>query len=252
MSRRGRTSTAALGLSILAVGLGCAEDHPVTERESADKGRPGPMCLEPPWTPRDGEDGLRNVACAREQEFGVVLPGGRPPTEALSLQFLEQHRQAIHAIDGVESSGYGVCCEGAWSSPDVHCIVIGLRLCSTTASDLFEELTTLQGSSAASAGVALKVSVGLVGLLGARCKPEECGPVPYRETNANAPPIERKLVEAPERAATCEHDGECVAAGCGNQCDHWSEVASFGTCEGRPELEEAFCGCVEQQCSWFE
>ena len=60
------------------------------------------------------------------------------------------------------------------------------------------------------------------------------------------------MVYERERAATCEHDEKCVTVGCGNQCDHWSEGGGFGTCEHRLELEDAFCGCVDQQCSWFE
>ncbi len=50
----------------------------------------------------------------------------------------------------------------------------------------------------------------------------------------------------------CDHDGDCEAGSCGNDCQHWTSPESqFGTCAGDPSLSEAFCGCVAKHCQWF-
>jgi len=97
---------------------------------------------------------------------------------------------------------------------------------------------------------------------GPRCAADDpaCGPMPYRggcveQTDYN-PRTKRKLVYgAGGREVTtpgqCTHDGECVKNGCGNQCTPASRGTSFGTCEGRFELEHASCGCVSTACVWF-
>ena len=150
---------AALLVSILV--MGCADDDNANDNDNANEndneGRTGPMCLLPPWVPRDGDVAGQSVACASEREFGLVLPGTTPVTEDLSLQFLEQNRAAIHAFEGVELSGYWLCCEGTWrasrSTASRSACACAPRLRPTCSMNS----TALQGSAAATSGIGFQI-----------------------------------------------------------------------------------------------
>jgi hypothetical protein len=95
-----------------------------------------------------------------------------------------------------------------------------------------------------------------------RCAADDpaCGPMPYNracvEQTDYDPRAKRKLVygengREPTIPGQCTHDGECVIGGCGNKCIPTSLGSSTGTCEGRLELEHAYCGCVDTACVSF-
>lgn len=91
---------------------------------------------------------------------------------------------------------------------------------------------------------------------------QACGPLPasaspnavhsgYDPSQARRRSIRALGLSIGNDGAVCEYDGECVLAGCGNHCAHWSQPAFVTTCEVRAEIWDHFCGCFEQRCQWF-
>jgi hypothetical protein len=86
-----------------------------------------------------------------------------------------------------------------------------------------------------------------------------CGPEPASRLDGACyrPSAERRRVplDTPGKGGQqnpCVHDGECLIAGCGNACVNYERRDLTTTCEDPGYLDEAFCGCVEGQCSFFE
>jgi hypothetical protein len=230
--------------------LTCVEDY------SKSDNPPIPLrthCLAPPWT-TDNVEGLTHVACGTRAHV-FTRKGTRKPKPDEELAFLERHRKEIHAMAGVNGSGYGLCC----SNKDLGfgCVRITVDLCTTRVDQIASAFATW----ASELGDAdLAVSIELAGAAGPRCDgTKACGPQPYPSISlaragyrCDGPrtPLE---VEPKLSWGRCAHDGECSKAGCGNQCVPWTEAHLIGTCEGRTNMENApaFCGCVEGACTWF-
>jgi hypothetical protein len=83
-----------------------------------------------------------------------------------------------------------------------------------------------------------------------------CNPEPYRDA-IYRPEGERHVVDVdyPQLVSlsqgACNSDGECLQGGCGNDCEAYTVPPHAGTCQAYTVLYEAFCGCVEQRCTWF-
>lgn len=229
----------ALGiLSMAACSLGC-EDEEL-----------GAACFKPPYVARDG---LAVVACEEDREWGVVLPGTKLADRASAAQFLDAHRAELHTLGGIVTSGVGSCCHGGeWQDPN-SCIVVGTNACSHHADELIELFRGFQASSDETRDVGFQLLFEIQGWAGPRCEERECGPEPYHAALGAQPSATRTLLEPAERDdANCSHDGECVITGCGNGCDHWTNTGRAGACEYRDDLKEAFCGCLDRRCVWFE
>src|SRR5687767_14111760 len=65
-------------------------------------------CYAPPWT-SDKVDGLTAIECSKGT-YVFKHEGTRKPKEGEQLAFLEKHRKEMHAIAGVNGSGFGQCC----------------------------------------------------------------------------------------------------------------------------------------------
>lgn len=87
---------------------------------------------------------------------------------------------------------------------------------------------------------------------GPRCTPDNplCLPRPYEGCHAFAVDGPRRPSELGTSAGACEHDGECMISGCGNDCVRWDQTGA-GTCEGYLPERPTFCGCVSGACQWF-
>jgi len=96
-----------------------------------------------------------------------------------------------------------------------------------------------------------------------RCASDDpaCGPQPLDSSGPACfyPSKSRKRLPAGEssppsaREPACAHDGDCRIAGCGNVCVHYSFGRISTDCEAPGWLHEnAFCGCVNHACSFFE
>jgi hypothetical protein len=211
-------------------------------------------CLEPPWTPDGSSSGLRVSQCADERVYRLVLGDGSPASGKAEERFLNAHRDAFHAVDGIVSSGYGLCCFEDEVDQDALCLAFGLRLCSTPLPDFIDVVRKLQAADDGVAGHSLRIAVELQGPSEPRCdaSDDDCGPIPYSDQGAQTPPKTRSPVYPPKPdSLPCSHDGECVVNGCGNECDQWTLGGAPGQCPYITELEGAFCGCVEDRCAWF-
>jgi hypothetical protein len=138
--------------------------------------------------------------------------------------------------------------------PDESCLVFDLRLCSTSLPEFIDVVRKLQAADDSVSAHSLRVAVTLQGPTEPRCKASDdaCGPLPYSDQGAQTPPKTRNPVDPVKRdSLACSYDGECVANGCGNECDHWTLGGAPGACPYIGKLEGAFCGCVEDRCAWF-
>jgi hypothetical protein len=187
--------------------------------------------------------------------FRFVVGSGTPASDALQDQFVKAHMDELFAIDGIVlGGGSGLCCFEDKPDPGESCVVFALRLCATPLAEFIDKLQAIQARDKSVADRSLRVSVELQGDTGPRCAPEaaDCGPVPYEPTKAPAVPESRTPVDPfPSDAKACAYDGECVINGCGNECDHWTRGGMAGTCPYLTNLEDAFCGCVQERCAWF-
>lgn len=207
-------------------------------------------CLASPWTDTNG---VPHRTCGPRQRH-FTHEGERIVSPNERLKFLERNRKAIHALAGVRSSGFGVCCD---DGPGGGCVRVGVALCAVRLGDL---ATTIEGLWAKDgyADARLDVLIELEGLAGPRCDGEKgaCLPEPYESGRTLAQQGYR--CDAPRTPlrdkhlswGACAHDGECVRSGCGNQCVPWTD-SGIGTCEGYLWPKPMFCGCVTGSCSWF-
>jgi hypothetical protein len=222
----------------------------VTQTPSKDRAD----CLEPPWTPDGSSPGLHVSQCEDERVYHLVVGDGSPASGEAEEHFLNAHRDEFHAVDGIVSSGYGLCCNEDKVDQDELCLAFGLRLCSTPLPEFIDVIRKLQAADDSVADHSLRISVGIEGPTDPRCKESDdaCGPLPYSDKGAQTPPKARTPVDPVKRdALACSYDGECVVNGCGNECDQWTLGDAAGTCPYIAKYEGAFCGCVEDRCAWF-
>lgn len=211
-------------------------------------------CLDPPWTPDGSSRGLSVSQCEDERVYRLVLGDGSPASGEVEQHFLNAHRDELHAVGGIVWSGYGLCCDEDKVDRDELCLAFGLRLCSTPLPKFIDVVRKLQAADDSVANHSLRISIGIEGPTEPRCKQSDdaCGPLPYSDKGTQTPPKTRTPVDPVKRdSLPCSDDGECVANGCGNECDHWTLGGAPGTCPYIGKLEGAFCGCVEDRCAWF-
>ena len=242
-----------VGLTWLAatMAVGCIETGPPSAAASgvgSDE-----SCRRPPWFPSPAPRGVRAVTCKDDRSVRFVLGSGAPATDADAERFLEAHRDALHAIEGLDGSGFGTCCSEDAVKPNEQCISLDLRMCSTPLPELIEQIQVMQAGDGSLTRRALRVSVRLNGLTGPRCKADEanCGPIPYARHTLPVPEVRMPFRMSPSSGESCTHDGECIADGCGNECVHWTEAGGAGTCPFVTALENSFCGCAQSRCDWF-
>lgn len=92
-----------------------------------------------------------------------------------------------------------------------------------------------------------------------RCLPSDpsCGPQRMQSYDAcYRPRAARTTVlagETTDATRTCQHDGDCQIAGCGNVCVHYRAADIVTDCMAYRELEtgDVLCGCVSNMCSFF-
>lgn len=70
------------------------------------------------------------------------------------------------------------------------------------------------------------------------------------------PRVARTIVlasETTDATRTCQQDGDCQIAGCGNVCVHYRAADIVTDCMAYRELEtgDVLCGCVSNKCSFF-
>ena len=193
--------------------------------------------------------GARYHACAEGSTYVIERPGARTLTEPELLDL----RTALFSVPGAQSAGIGGCrCQ-----PDEPTLGVVLWVNENSAAPAAVAEQVAAHVARAGGDPAACVAVTILSAPGPRCAAGDpaCGPVPYEaacvERTDYDPKGKRTLVSARPGRGPCTHDGECVVAGCGNECLPSSEVGGSGTCEGRIGWENVYCGCLEQKCVWF-
>jgi len=139
--------------------------------------------------------------------------------------------------------------------PGYYLLIISAEWWTHNNLTLDDMVTLLEGTMAGTSGC-IQVSLdGWYTIPQPRCDAntdETCVPLPYNsEFGKYDPDLDRYIVDEKRSGDTCEQDGECVIAGCGNDCVSYIHYDIVGTCEYRTTLDYAFCGCVQNECVWF-
>jgi hypothetical protein len=196
-----------------------------------------------------GATGARYEICPGGIQYLIDRPGKRALTDSELLEL----RRILFTVPGARSAGIGGCrCSAAKPSLGV---LLWLAENTATPVVIAEQVAAL----AASAGgdPAACVEVEIMSAPGPRCAADDpaCGPVPYEaacvEKTDYDPKQRRKIVRARSGRGPCDHDGDCLVGGCGNECVPSTEIANEGTCEEQIGWDNVYCGCVEKACVWF-
>ena len=142
---------------------------------------------------------MRVAQCQNERAHRFQLGTGATLSEKEANTFLDAHRSEFHDVEGIVSSGYGLCCLADSAAPPL-CVAFGLRLCTTPLVELIETVRSIQLRDPSVANSTLRVSVELEGLTGPRCAAgaPDCGPIPYDGERAGSAPSTRRLVQPPD------------------------------------------------------
>lgn len=234
----------AIWLLILASSITCGRGHGPAGRFPSHARDAG--CLDHYVADAPLETSARYSQCAHAHLYAVGA--GDPLSDDALLAYQQAHAASWIDHPGMLSVGLGGCCENA-AAPNT-CIVVDLAACTTPPSQIIDAI-------AAGAPGAFRISLRLAGGQ-RRCLPHDpdCQPVGYSGAkywpDRGREPVHDHLPQLGGLSGgACEHDGDCVTAGCGNHCVAWTEPSFAGTCEAYTALEPALCGCVDHLCTWF-
>jgi hypothetical protein len=251
-----RTKTKTRGLSLLvvagAVGAVVAACVPAQA--------PLVPCPRVPFDARVPADASRaaeglgmSVVTCRGGEYGLVVPGAHERSLEELLVWKRRVEGALFGLGGVTSVGLGVCCEreGEARPFDARgCVRVSLDQGTPASSSLPEAIARLRVDDG---DLRVSVSQGLPRV--PRCAPSDsaCGALPYEGrgcVDAEATRGWTRVTVRTRGGGPCEHDGECVS--CNTVCTDYAHRPHECTLELATGLRDAYCGCVEASCRWFE
>ncbi len=199
--------------------------------------------------------GMRVVPCTNG-EYGLVLPGARERSLEELAAWQRRASAALVALDGVNAAGFGGCCAilggdgGAWFDTR-GCVRVYLDQGTPAEKRLAETIAKLRDDDAD-----VRVSVTQSPPRVPRCSANDpaCGPRPYEgegcvDLDATRS-WSRRVIGLRETKSACTHDGECGA--CNAVCTDYVHRPFACTDEYATGLRDAYCGCVDGACRWFE
>ena len=162
--------------------LTCAEDP---SRSNVPEIPSREQCLLTPYVPSEPiAESLTHERCAGKDRRDYVFThaGTRAMTGEERLQFLERHRKELHALPGIRSSGFGVCCDSVGTTGG--CVRVGVALCTQKLAELAQTIESWWIADG-NADATLAMVIDLDGLPGPRCdgKSGPCLPVPYEHVS---------------------------------------------------------------------
>lgn len=211
-------------------------------------------CLSPPYTPAADARAMAEGTAVRREDEGrrwvLSLAGDAVPSADEVAALVERLRRRGGLLQWVD---YGLYC-GA--REQTACLHWEGNLCETNVERVAHTLMAAVAADAVLPRPRIELAISLAGRLGPRCAGDDlaCEPVPYNLREAYDPLGDRHADVLGELSAgACEHDGECVQAGCGNHCVSWELGGAHeaATCEGYQFSRAVFCGCVAGECAWF-
>lgn len=195
------------------------------------------------WRASLSDLGVELVEC-ENGELGLRWPGPLPDEP------METAPASVMQIEGVIGAGIGGCCALSTERPGTPCLRIQYLRHATDPVELARSLASLR-----TADVGFAVHLDASGLAGPRCREESpfCLPEEYEGCAATTyrAGATRHPYDLGHAGGECRHDGECIQAGCGNDCVAWTLGGGAGTCEGYTLDHPVYCGCVEGRCQWF-
>lgn len=219
-------------------------------------------CLAAPLSPGSEQlpelGGLRHIAGKQEHIF---LPK-RAGLDRLNADGADIVAQRIKDKLGTQANySLGLCgMDSAYRA--FRCVRLTVPICAPWLDEVSQVAPAAQAEG-------LGVVVEIQGRTKPRCTAAEpnCDPLPYHTPITNDPNDARIWAgdftlalrrDAPHQtlrpdlsAGSCTHAGDCVRAGCGNNCDAWYQPVYAAGCPGFRELADAYCGCVDGRCAWF-
>ncbi len=211
-------------------------------------------CLDAPYTPAAGAttlaDGTPFVRESSGRRFVFDLRGDTELESAQISAYLTRLRSASPTLAYLS---YGLYCgEGTRI-----CLHLRLDLCADSVERVASEVIAAIAQDPILPRPATELAIELGGLVEPRCTTAQagCEPQPLDEGSRYDPFKKRgpRFHLGGQRGGSCGHDGECMIAGCGNRCLHWScpGANEASTCEGYSFAKPVFCGCVRGECGWF-
>ena len=211
-------------------------------------------CLEAPYTPpaeaRTLADGTPFTREAEGRRFVFDLRGDTPIDDAKVSEYLTRLREHSPSLAYLS---YGLYC----GERSRVCLHLSLNLCERSVEEVAAEAIAAIARDPILPRPATELAIDLAGLVEPRCSTAQagCEPQPFDEGSRYDPFAQRgaRFHLGGERGGSCHQDGECMIAGCGNRCMHWSCPGAYeaSTCEGYSFSKPVFCGCVRGECGWF-
>lgn len=254
------TSTDGSGSSGSSGASGSSGSSGSTAASAADESGPG---VAPGCFPETGHgefiaehaSGLRVYASCSDAYF-IEHPGD---DLIATVEGVDAVRDAsvsdLFEVPDVHSVGTGLCCGEPCIDLTVQVYGFSLQTLLAVVAEAFPEAE----------GQCFGINVRFIGDDGPRCETTdpECLPVPvcngFHDRDGlccNAPDFDPAAARVPVGDAVlsggaCSHDGDCVLRGAGNHCKSWQTPDFVGLLDCYPDLSEAFCGCVDDACHWF-
>lgn len=188
-----------------------------------------------------------------EDSVYIERPGTEPIDTIDGFDKLGGFEIALLGVPGVASVGRGLCCSGS-----AACIVVSINRWSWSLPEMFDTIATTFGELG---DVCFGLRVDLVGEEGPRCEPEdpECLPLPVCGDDPSfaccqAPAFDPDATRTPVgddlSTGSCTHDGECLIFH--TVCGDYMTPSGGGVDQCTDEISEAYCGCVDGACHWYE
>jgi hypothetical protein len=255
----GRKSALELvGVGVLAMAIvQCARTPACPPGSPADTRKP-------PQAPSDEEAvasvaaiGVRYERCEKPNEYLLVRTGARelekPQAQAVQDFVWADIQRRAQSV----ATGMCHCKTGAGTLAAERCVILRVPdgvAAPPAIANLLRTAVDRSGANDATARLKVILDYGP----GPRCAADDpaCGPIPYdgarcAEQIGYRPEKPRKAFPS-HGVGACTRDGECIAAGCGNDCVSTNEMMLPGSCEYLTALaKRGLCGCVDGACSWF-
>ena len=214
-------------------------------------------CLDPPYAPPPGAtalaDGTPFVRDEGGRRFTFQLAGDTDASPEELSALIQRLRERGGSLTFLS---YGLYC-GSRDSRRA-CLHLRVDLCAVKIDELAGELLAAIAEDPILPRPRAELAISLGGLLEPRCRLDQggCMPVPLNEGGPRYNPFAKRGPRfhlGGVRGGSCDHDGECMLAGCGNRCHHWTcpGANEAGTCEGYSFAKPVYCGCVRGECGFF-
>ena len=261
----GAANTSGVSASDGAVGTTADDDEDATSADgstdAADSTETGeiptalcnPAELHGPFLELHAESDWAAFEGCEDDTVYLERPGIEPIDTVEGFDNVPDFEAALLAIPGVTGVGRGLCCDGS-----TVCIGVNINRWSYSLPVVFDTVHETFGELG---DVCFGIRLNLTGAEGPRCEADdpECLPLPVCEgikdsACCQAPPLDLEAPRIPVgddlSTGTCTHDGDCLIFH--TVCGDYMTPSGAGFNQCTDEIANAFCGCVDDACHWYE